>query len=296
MKYRGLQWSDSLVEDVLFWHYRITNISDFDYDTSCVGFYIDPGVGGTSNPGNSCTMNRPLDMVYSWCPTCGQGTPSATNYQAGYIGFALLSTPQNVGLTALTIQPLDGTHGSTGLWIKNDEVMWNAMNNGFRDTVVQNSNISVVMGSGPIPFQKWRTNSVTSAIVFASDLDTLMINKLNAQILYDSLMREIDNPTIVQRENPLPSNFYLEDAYPNPFNPSTTIIFQIPRESWVTLKIYDILGKEVTTLIDGITTSGIHKVVFDSRNNTNGHISSGVYFYRLQVGEYSATKKLALLK
>jgi hypothetical protein len=174
--------------------------------------------------------------------------------------------------------------------------MWSAMNNGFRDTIVQNSNLQVVMGSGPFAFQAWQTNSVTSAILLATDLDTLEINKINAQMFYDSLMRVRDIPTIVQNENQMPLNFSLGDAYPNPFNPSTTIEFQIPKESWVTLKIYDILGKEVTTLINEITSPGKHTVKFDIRAATNRDASSGVYFYRLQAGTYSTTKKLVLLK
>ena len=288
---RGLQWADSLVEDMLFWHYNLINISDYDYDTSCVGLYIDPGVGGTNILGNSGEANRQLNMFYSWCPTCGLGTPSPTNYKAGYIGFSLLNTPQNVGLTALTIHTLDGSHGPTGLWIENDAIMWNAMNNGFRDTIVQNSNIHVVMGAGPFTWKKWKTKSLTSVILFASDFDTLVTQKLIAQRLYDSLMRVIDNPTIVQIENRIPSNFYLEDNFPNPFNPSTNIAFSLPASSWTVLKIYDLIGREVAIPLQQYLYAGVHSVTFDARD-----LPSGCYFYALTSGNYRMSKKMLLLK
>jgi hypothetical protein len=89
----------------------------------------------------------------------------------------------------------------------------------------------------------------------------------------------------------LPNHFTLEQNYPNPFNPSTIITYQLPKNVVVTLKVYDVLGREVRTLVSGPQTGGIHSVTFNA-----GNMSSGVYFYRLQAGAYSQTKKLLLLK
>ena len=89
----------------------------------------------------------------------------------------------------------------------------------------------------------------------------------------------------------IPNTFTLNQNYPNPFNPSTTISFSLPTKEFVTLKIYDALGKEVITLVNEELNAGSYK------NDWNaGNLSSGVYFYRLQAGIYNETKKLLLLK
>ncbi len=86
-------------------------------------------------------------------------------------------------------------------------------------------------------------------------------------------------------------DFSLSLNYPNPFNPSATISYSLPQSGFVQLKIYDMLGQEVATLVNEIQQTGIHKVEF----NANG-LTSGVYFYKLQSGSFMDTKKLILLR
>lgn len=86
-------------------------------------------------------------------------------------------------------------------------------------------------------------------------------------------------------------NFYLHQNYPNPFNPTTKISWQLPVSSWQTLKIYDILGNEVSTLVDEYKPAGRYDVEFDAKN-----LSSGVYFYQLKAGSFFETKKMILLR
>jgi len=88
-----------------------------------------------------------------------------------------------------------------------------------------------------------------------------------------------------------PKEFKLEQNYPNPFNPTTTIQYQLPQDARVTLKVYDILGSEVTTLVNEEQEAGYKEVQF----NGNG-IASGMYVYRLQAGDFVSTKKMMLLK
>jgi photosystem II stability/assembly factor-like uncharacterized protein len=83
---------------------------------------------------------------------------------------------------------------------------------------------------------------------------------------------------------------------PNPFNPSTNIKFYIPNTSDVTIKIYDILGREVNTLINQQTTAGYHLVYWNGKDSRGEAVSSGVYIYRLTAGNFSETKKMNLLK
>ena len=101
-----------------------------------------------------------------------------------------------------------------------------------------------------------------------------------------------DHPTGVAITTSVqPAEFALQQNFPNPFNPETEIRYSIPAASKVTLRIFDVLGREVQTLVNGVESSGTHTVTLKAQN-----LSSGVYFYRLTTGRYSATKKLLLLK
>jgi Pro-kumamolisin, activation domain/Secretion system C-terminal sorting domain len=91
--------------------------------------------------------------------------------------------------------------------------------------------------------------------------------------------------------NNTPKNFAVKQNYPNPFNPSTVISYDIPRESHVSLIIYDVIGRKVATLYDGNEKAGTYNVRFDASN-----LASGIYFYRLQAGNFVSTKKMLLIK
>lgn len=95
---------------------------------------------------------------------------------------------------------------------------------------------------------------------------------------------------VLQAASP-PETFELRQNYPNPFNPSTVISYQLPVNGQVTLKVYDVLGREVQTLVKGRQSAGDHSVRFNAAN-----LPSGVYSYRLEAGTFSQTKKLVLMK
>jgi hypothetical protein len=89
----------------------------------------------------------------------------------------------------------------------------------------------------------------------------------------------------------IPASFALFQNYPNPFNPSTTITYDLPAASRVGLKLFNILGQEVRTLVEEVQPPGHYSVILDARN-----LASGVYFYRLDAASFVATKKLLFLK
>jgi hypothetical protein len=90
----------------------------------------------------------------------------------------------------------------------------------------------------------------------------------------------------------VPTQFELDQNFPNPFNPSTNINYSVPKTSLVTIKVYDILGKEVAALVNEEKSAGNYSVQFSANSN----MASGVYFYRMQAGSFTETKKLILLK
>ena len=89
----------------------------------------------------------------------------------------------------------------------------------------------------------------------------------------------------------IPKEYALAQNYPNPFNPSTIINWEMPQAGLVTLKIYDVLGREIVTLINEELNAGNHEATF----NASG-ISSGIYFYQLKANNYIQTKKMILMK
>jgi hypothetical protein len=89
----------------------------------------------------------------------------------------------------------------------------------------------------------------------------------------------------------VPSDFSLNQNFPNPFNPSTRIIYQLPQSGNIVLKVYDILGREVETLVNGFQNEGRYEINFDA-----SLLTSGVYIYQLRTENYVNTKKMILLK
>ena len=89
----------------------------------------------------------------------------------------------------------------------------------------------------------------------------------------------------------VPDQFILNQNFPNPFNPETIINYSVPIQSFVSLKIFDLLGNEIKTLVNSYRHPGNYSVKFDA-----SEISSGIYFYRLQAGDFMQTKKMVLIR
>jgi hypothetical protein len=125
---------------------------------------------------------------------------------------------------------------------------------------------------------------ITSALLYGTDIfvgtETGGVFRAQLSVL-----------TGVNERNELPNDFNLSQNYPNPFNPTTTISFRLPSKSYVSLKVFDALGREVSILVSKELTAGKY-----SEQWNPGSLPSGMYFYRLQAGNYSETRKLVLLK
>ena len=103
-------------------------------------------------------------------------------------------------------------------------------------------------------------------------------------------------PAMNIESNEIPNEFMLYNAFPNPFNPSTTIRFDLPEDSFVTINVYDMVGRHVKTLLNNKMSAGRKSIVWDSTNNFDQPVSTGTYFYTIKTGEYSQTKKMVYLK
>ncbi len=120
-------------------------------------------------------------------------------------------------------------------------------------------------------------------------------NPINGNIAYR--LKQIDTDgkfkysTIIELKFNLPQKYILKQNYPNPFNPTTIISYSIPKESHVSLIIYDMLGRNVATLVNERQSEGSYKVNFDA-----SQLSAGIYFYKINAGEFTSIKKMLLLK
>ena len=170
--------------------------------------------------------------------------------------------------------------------------------------IKQESNSNPQFFTMPIQV-KYTTSNETKTITIYNNLQEqeweIPVNGLPAEVVFDPdnwILKKVNELTPVDDNNELVSTFALEQNYPNPFNPETTIKFSIPSSSFVTLKVYDQLGREITTLINHFIISGLHSFQFDAQKL---NLSSGVYYYKLQADnlsgfKYSQTKKMIYLK
>jgi len=149
------------------------------------------------------------------------------------------------------------------------------------------ADIHFVISSGPYSLAPNARQMVGFALIGGTSLANLQASADAALIKWN----EIKTLVGVEEDRSIPMTYVLNQNYPNPFNPGTTIEFEVPKAGQVSLKVYDITGREVATLVDGVRAVGSYSIPFDASG-----LSSGVYFYKLQAGEYFAVRKLVVMK
>jgi hypothetical protein len=166
---------------------------------------------------------------------------------------------------------------------------------------IPGTNTVIAVGFGTVGAKSWisKDNGLTWApmttpspkssadlrnVVFASATQGMAIGYYN--------MVKLSNLTAIEEtKGSVPTGYILNQNYPNPFNPTTTISYSLPKSSFVDLRIYDLLGRNVATLVQNEQSAGTHLAVFDAKG-----LASGVYVYTLKAGDFTATKSLVLIK
>ncbi|MEE9431221.1 MAG: T9SS type A sorting domain-containing protein [Melioribacteraceae bacterium] len=160
----------------------------------------------------------------------------------------------------------------------------NNWENWFRVFYVYNSHNNLIHLFG----EEWKNDQ------WVSENEQLKVTNPDG-ILYGYLAKEVflfyRNLTSVRSKKNISGGFNLLQNYPNPFNPTTTITYQLKDANNVNLKVYDVLGKEVAELINEIKSAGVYNISFNASN-----LPSGLYFYRIQAGEFTAVRKMLLMK
>ena len=134
------------------------------------------------------------------------------------------------------------------------------------------------------------TKTVRVKITVTTNIDSPQVALLNSY-QYENHVDSTSVQSVSLQQLDLIKDYALNQNYPNPFNPTTTISYTIPKDGMVTLKIYDVLGREVETLVNQVQEVGKYEVQLDG-----SRLASGVYFYRLVSGTHVITKKMLMLK
>jgi hypothetical protein len=138
--------------------------------------------------------------------------------------------------------------------------------------------------TGPVTYNASQSVATNNLIIYVSDGTSTLLGQSKAIVAKAGV-------TGVEQNNSLPTAYSLLQNYPNPFNPSTTIEFGLPNASNVTLKVYNMLGEEVASVVNQTMTAGYHTVVFDASK-----LASGMYIYRIVAGNFIQVKKMTMLK
>ncbi len=181
-------------------------------------------------------------------------------------------------------------------------VTWTDSRNGTsnQDIYIQalSANGGLLWEQQGIPVCTANNNQVMSKVIESSNGSSIIVwydgrNSPNFDIYAQKVLSDgtLGNLTNVENENVKLINYQLHQNYPNPFNPSTKISWQSPVGSHQTLKVYDVLGNEMATLVDEYKPDGSYEVDFDASS-----LSSGIYFYTIQIGSFIQTKKMMLIK
>jgi len=145
----------------------------------------------------------------------------------------------------------------------------------------------IVTSHAPKTLAKRGTTTFYYAVAIGANETELLQNMAEAEAKYLTIT------DVEENSNSVVTDFALLQNYPNPFNPSTTIVYQIPEQSNVSLKVFDVLGKEVAVLVKENQAAGIHNFQLSSDNY---QLPSGIYFYQIKAGNFLSTKKMTLLK
>ncbi len=177
--------------------------------------------------------------------------------------------------------------------IKNNFVSIFRATNTFSDNG-KNDDQSIIASIGAFDINSKDTAKVAFAVISGNSLADLIATARQVQKDYAAM--DAFGPATKVVQETLPITFALDQNYPNPFNPTTTIRFALPNDSKVSLKIYDVLGREVRTLINSDVAAGTNKVEWNGKNGVGQQVASGMYIYRIEAGSFIATKKMMLLK
>jgi hypothetical protein len=281
-------------------------------DDPCGMTFAPSGFDGPNvNPGDILVVDHgsgtgAYDCVYAFSPDTAQGErlvlPDPGDYDfydiaAGPDDKVYICDANNINslflldtlgtLTPVTLNTTESLIITSVVYDSSNDVLYiaDANNMAVYRVMPSNGNVQLIADG--------YANLARCSLEINPDSDWLYVVDNGYNRLYFYCLQTI---TGIEDRIPAGSSILSLNVFPNPFNPNATIRFTIPEASKVHLDVYDVAGRRVATLFDGIMESGPKEISWDSRNAYKEGVSSGVYFIRVQAGDYSQTKKMVLLK
>ncbi|MCH7761794.1 S8 family serine peptidase [candidate division TA06 bacterium] len=275
-------WSDPNIDDFVIMRYTIQNEGISPVSGLYVGQFMDYDIPDFDAQNNQAEIVPGDNLAYMY---------HATNLSYSYVGVCLLDPTPSANLSVidhdLYVYPPGEPSEQTKINFLNGTYSFPSSNRPF--------DWSIVVSAGPFNLGPGQSQVVAFAILGANDLADLQTHCQRADSLYDTTVGvEESTKQEVQR-----SKFALHQNFPNPFSAlgrPTAIRYSLLTQGEVTLKVYDISGRMVRTLVNGKKEAGPHVILWDGRDELRNEVSSGIYFYRIEAGDLRATKKLTLLK
>ncbi|MDL1894395.1 T9SS type A sorting domain-containing protein [Sphingobacteriales bacterium CHB3] len=277
---RSLMWNDPAAEGIQLLQFRVMNTTTRTIDSAYLGFFMDADIGPIEAPA-SIAFNRSgfvaLNTGYTENPVSFGATP---------VGVAVLNTYKPLDSLRFTFAWYSGAVSPA-----TDSERYALMS---LDTVFVNQlqlfDTRFLLSFGPLTLQPYTSSNpdtldVAFAILAAMDLNQLKSRAATARNIYQTITG------VKLLDDFAPREFALEQNFPNPFNPTTTIRFHIAHTSHAVVEVFDLLGRHVATLVNEELAAGSYETTLNA-----SQLSSGVYVYRLKAGSYVSTKKALLLK
>ncbi|MGB9772942.1 MAG: S8 family serine peptidase [Bacteroidota bacterium] len=268
---QSFAWTLPGEQDFVILTYTIKNVGATPIASFYFGMYYDWDLGTAMENIAGVDVANKLGYAYD-TDTAGVRT---------WVGVKLLTSSS---LAFRAIANPDTSRENWGVWDGfTFGEKWQALSSGVSKLRAGPDDISFLIGTGPFNIAASDSIVVGFAIVAGDDSAALFRHALAAQTQWNDL-------TLSSPEE-IPALFSLEQNYPNPFNSATTITFSLPQREKGILKVFDVLGREVATLINGEIEARRQSVLFDARN-----LPSGLYFYQLRTSSHVATRKMLLLR
>ncbi|MFQ5865621.1 MAG: S8 family serine peptidase [bacterium] len=266
-------------DDFVLLRYTIENQGQTALENFYFGFFFDWDID-EANPDNVFSNLANYDIARKL---------GYVSFSTTFVGASVVSSDGNISYRAL-----DNNDPGPDFAVNDgftDEEKWQAISSGLQVTRKGPADVSHVIATGPFTIEPNDFIQLGFALLAGEGLADLRANADAAQALWDGVITAIEEPVPV-----LPTEFSLKQNFPNPFNPTTFIRYEIAKDSEVELTIYNLLGQKIRTLVNERQNAGFYSIQWEGKNEAGMPVSSGVYLYRLKAGDFTVSREMVLLR
>jgi serine protease len=270
-------------DDFIVLRYNIRNTSAGTLNSVRIGWFCDWDIDGGHFETNVTGYDAGRGLMHAH-DTSGSGPTD-------YVGVITLSAPGTTAARGIVndqdVAPDWGVYDAY-----TEQEKWETLSVGPIHTAVGPQDVSIGLGTGPFDIPAGGSIAVAFAFLGGTNLADLQANADAAIAFYGTLPTDTGDPV----HDAAPRAIRLAQNAPNPFNPTTTIDFDLPRATHVSLAVYAVDGRLVRSLVDEVRPAGRHQAAWDGRDNAGNAMASGTYLYRFEADGRSLARKMQLLK